>query len=162
MVLLDQLLLEEKLTWVGTCNEMNAGYAADGYARVRGAAACAVTFTVGGLSILNAIAGSYSEDLPVICITGDSFSPCIHPVYPAYASPTQCGPLGEMSNRQPSCDPLWRAHAGGPNSNDSSTNRILHHTIGLQDREQELRCFKEVTCDQVANVPGPKYSVHVR
>ena len=70
LVLLDQLLKEEKLTWVGTCNELNAGYAADGYARARGVAACVATFTVGGLSIINAIAGSYSEDLPVICITG--------------------------------------------------------------------------------------------
>lgn len=73
-MLLDQLLLEEKLSWVGTCNELNAGYAADGYARVRGAAACVATFTVGGLSIINAIAGSYSEDLPVIIITGKPFS----------------------------------------------------------------------------------------
>lgn len=70
LVLLDQLIKEEKLTWVGTCNELNAGYAADGYARARGVAACVATFTVGGLSIINAIAGSYSEDLPVICITG--------------------------------------------------------------------------------------------
>lgn len=56
---------------MGTCNELNAGYAADGYARARGVAACVATFTVGGLSIINAIAGSYSEDLPVICITGN-------------------------------------------------------------------------------------------
>ena len=69
-MLLDQLLKDEKLKWVGTCNELNAGYAADGYARARGVAACVATFTVGGLSIINAIAGSYSEDLPVICITG--------------------------------------------------------------------------------------------
>ena len=32
--------------------------------------ACVATFTVGGLSMINAIAGAYSEDLPVICITG--------------------------------------------------------------------------------------------
>ena len=39
-------------------------------ARARGVGACVATFTVGGLSIINAIAGAYSEDLPVICITG--------------------------------------------------------------------------------------------
>ncbi|CAL9002841.1 unnamed protein product [Prunus brigantina] len=43
---------------------------ADGYARSRGVGACVVTFTVGGLSVLNAIAGGYGEDLPVICIVG--------------------------------------------------------------------------------------------
>ena len=29
-----------------------------------------MTFTVGGLSVINAVAGAMSEHLPVICITG--------------------------------------------------------------------------------------------
>jgi len=70
LTLLDHLIAEPGLRLVGCCNELNAGYAADGYARARGVGACAVTFTVGGLSVLNAIAGAYSENLPVICITG--------------------------------------------------------------------------------------------
>eukprot|EP01018_Ginkgo_biloba_P012009 Gb_12301 [translate_table: standard] len=70
LALLDHLVAEPGLNLVGCCNELNAGYAADGYARCRGVGACAVTFTVGGLSILNAIAGAYSENLPVICIVG--------------------------------------------------------------------------------------------
>lgn len=52
------------------CNELNAGYAADGYARKRGVGCVAVTFTVGGLSVINAVAGAASEDLPVIVISG--------------------------------------------------------------------------------------------
>ncbi|CAN1810490.1 Pyruvate decarboxylase 1 [Linum perenne] len=106
LTLLDHLVAEPELNLVGCCNELNAGYAADGYARAKGVGACAVTFTVGGLSVLNAIAGAYSENLPVICIVG------------------------------------------GPNSNDYGTNRILHHTIGLADFSQELRCFQAVTCYQ--------------
>ncbi|KAJ7545532.1 hypothetical protein O6H91_09G123700 [Diphasiastrum complanatum] len=70
LVLLDQLIAEPGLRFVGCCNELNAGYAADGYARAKGVGACVVTFTVGGLSVLNAIAGAYSESLPVICIVG--------------------------------------------------------------------------------------------
>ncbi|KAL4558384.1 hypothetical protein LXL04_036583 [Taraxacum kok-saghyz] len=70
LTLLDHLIAEPRLKNVGCCNELNAGYAADGYARSRGAAACVVTFTVGGLSVLNAIAGANSENLPVICIVG--------------------------------------------------------------------------------------------
>ncbi|XP_038988349.1 pyruvate decarboxylase 1-like [Phoenix dactylifera] len=70
LTLLDHLLAEPGLNLVGCCNELNAGYAADGYARSRGVGACVVTFTVGGLSVLNAIAGAYSENLPVICIVG--------------------------------------------------------------------------------------------
>jgi len=106
LTLLDHLIAEPGLKNIGCCNELNAGYAADGYARSRGVGACVVTFTVGGLSILNAIAGAYSENLPVICIVG------------------------------------------GPNTNDYGTNRILHHTIGLPDFSQELRCFQTVTCYQ--------------
>ncbi|KMZ75486.1 Pyruvate decarboxylase [Zostera marina] len=107
LTLLDHLIAEPGLTNIGCCNEINAGYAADGYARSRGVGACVVTFTVGGLSVINCIAGSYSENLPIICIIG------------------------------------------GPNSNDYGTNRILHHTIGLPDFSQELRCFQTVTCYQV-------------
>ena len=47
-----------------------AGYAADGYARIKGVGCVVVTFTVGGLSVINAVAGAMSEHLPVICITG--------------------------------------------------------------------------------------------
>ncbi|KAI4305305.1 hypothetical protein L6164_028678 [Bauhinia variegata] len=70
LTLLDHLIAEPGLKNIGCCNELNAGYAADGYARARGVGACVVTFTVGGLSILNAIAGAYSENLPIICIVG--------------------------------------------------------------------------------------------
>jgi indolepyruvate decarboxylase len=48
------------IRWVGNCNELNAGYAADGYARMTGIGAAAVTYGVGGLSIFNAIAGAYA------------------------------------------------------------------------------------------------------
>ena len=70
LILLDHLIAEPSLNNIGCCNEINAGYAADGYARCRGVGACVVTFTVGGLSVINAIAGSYSENLPIICLVG--------------------------------------------------------------------------------------------
>ena len=62
------------LKWVGTCNEMNASYAADDYARLNGMGAVAVTNAVGALGAINGIAGSYAEHVPVILITG------VHPV----------------------------------------------------------------------------------
>ena len=70
LILLDHLISQPGLNNIGCCNEINAGYAADGYARCRGVGACVVTFTVGGLSVINAIAGSYSENLPIICLVG--------------------------------------------------------------------------------------------
>ncbi|CAA6669308.1 unnamed protein product [Spirodela intermedia] len=91
LTLLDHLIAEPGLTNIGCCNELNAGYAADGYARSRGVGACVVTFTV---------------------------------------------------------EPARDLHRRRPNSNDYGTSRILHHTIGLPDFSQELRCFQTVTCYQ--------------
>ena len=68
LVLLDQLLKNKELEQVYCCNELNCGYAAEGYARACGAAAAVVTFSVGGLSAINAIGGS--ENLPVIPVSG--------------------------------------------------------------------------------------------
>lgn len=56
--------------WVGNCNELNAGYAADAYARLNGLGALCTTFGVGELSAVNAVAGSYAERVPVVHIVG--------------------------------------------------------------------------------------------
>jgi pyruvate decarboxylase len=68
--LLDEFLKNSSLKMINCCNELNAGYAADGYARIKGVSALVVTYSVGGLSALNAIAGAYAENLPVIVISG--------------------------------------------------------------------------------------------
>jgi indolepyruvate decarboxylase len=68
--LLQQLEDAGRLRWVGTCNEMNASYAADGYARLNGMGALTVTNAVGALSALNGIAGAFAEHVPVILIAG--------------------------------------------------------------------------------------------
>ncbi|KAB8075190.1 thiamine diphosphate-binding protein [Aspergillus leporis] len=58
------------LAWVGNCNELNAAYAADGYARVNGLSALITTFGVGELSAINGITGAYTEKAPIIHIVG--------------------------------------------------------------------------------------------
>ncbi len=70
LTFLDQIVNFPSLNWIGNCNELNAAYAADGYARVKGAAAIVTTFGVGELSAINGIAGSYAEYLPVVNIVG--------------------------------------------------------------------------------------------
>ncbi len=71
LVLLDEFLKSETMQMISCCNELNAGYAADGYCRASGGpAAVIVTFSVGGLSLANAVAGAYAEDLPLIAISG--------------------------------------------------------------------------------------------
>ncbi|TWB93535.1 indolepyruvate decarboxylase [Bradyrhizobium macuxiense] len=68
--LLQQLYDAGPLEWIGTTGELNASYAADGYARLNGLGALLVTNGVGALSAINGIGGSYSEHVPVICICG--------------------------------------------------------------------------------------------
>ncbi len=64
------LLVDSKLDLVGTCTEIGAGYAADAYARVHGVGCICVTYCVGGLNALNAVAGAYAEKSPLIVISG--------------------------------------------------------------------------------------------
>jgi indolepyruvate decarboxylase len=66
----DAICNDPQLQWVGCCNELNAAYAADGYARIRGVAALCTTYGVGELSALNGVAGAYAEHLPVFHLVG--------------------------------------------------------------------------------------------
>lgn len=58
------------VTWVGDAHELSAAYAADGYARIKGAAMLTTTYAVGELSALNGVMGSYAERLPVFHLVG--------------------------------------------------------------------------------------------
>ena len=69
LVLLDELLENENVEQIGCCNELNAAYAAEGYARVNGAGAVLTTFNVGAYSALNGVAGAHAERLPVIMVS---------------------------------------------------------------------------------------------
>jgi len=65
----------EVVTRVPVTNEWVAGYAADSYARLRGAGAVCLTYGVGTFGVLNCLAGSYVEEAAVALIIGSpSFS----------------------------------------------------------------------------------------
>ena len=70
LALMQQLEDLGEPAWIGNCNELNASYATDAYARINGLSALIVTYGVGALSAINGIAGAYSEHVPVICICG--------------------------------------------------------------------------------------------
>lgn len=67
---LDHVIAHRQIRWVGCANELNAAYAADGYARMQGCGALLTTFGVGELSALNGVAGSFAEHVPVLHIVG--------------------------------------------------------------------------------------------
>ena len=54
----DAICEDPELRWLGCSNELNAAFAADGYARIKGFAALATTFGVGELIALAGLAGS--------------------------------------------------------------------------------------------------------
>ena len=66
----DAIVEHPAVSWIGCCNELNAAYAADGYARMRGAGAVCTTYGVGELAAISAIAGSYAEHLAVFHLIG--------------------------------------------------------------------------------------------
>lgn len=125
--LLDEFLKEDNLNMIGCCNELNAAYAADGYARATGTpppplglrpsafaphlpssvpsggmGVVCTTYMVGGLSAINGVAGAYSDDLPVLLVSG------------------------------------------GPNYLDANERHIIHHTIGEHDLYQQSRCYEPI------------------
>ncbi|MGZ4954882.1 MAG: alpha-keto acid decarboxylase family protein [Methylobacter sp.] len=64
------LMVKSQIQHIGTTREDTAAFAADGYARCMGMGALAVTYGVGALNTVNAVAGAYAESSPVVIISG--------------------------------------------------------------------------------------------
>lgn len=70
---LEQIYKVSGLNWIGCCNELNAAYAADAYAKTsQNIGVVLTTYGVGELSALNGIAGAYTEYAPVLHLVGTS------------------------------------------------------------------------------------------
>jgi indolepyruvate decarboxylase len=63
-------LEKSKIQNITMTHEPAAGFAADAYSRINGIGLVCVTYCVGGLNVLNAIAGAYAEKSPVVVISG--------------------------------------------------------------------------------------------
>jgi indolepyruvate decarboxylase len=66
---LDEIEAEPKIAWVGVCNELNAAYAADGYARVRGMSAVTGSCGVLEMGAGGGVAGAFAEEVPLLVIS---------------------------------------------------------------------------------------------
>ena len=65
----DAICADKNMQFVGSCNEINAAYSADGYARIKGLAAVNTTSGPGELNALSGIAGAYAEHVPIFHLT---------------------------------------------------------------------------------------------
>ena len=68
--LCDAVARSKAIRWIGCSNELNAAYAADGYARVRGCSMLMTTYAVGELSALNGMMGAKAERSCVFHVVG--------------------------------------------------------------------------------------------
>ncbi len=66
----DKLSKCKDIQLINNTDESHAGFAADGYARVHGIGCVCVTYSVGGLKLINSVAGAYAEKSPIIIISG--------------------------------------------------------------------------------------------
>ncbi len=66
----DAIEASSGMDWVGCTNELNAAYAADGYARLKGAGLLCAAYGVGELSLVNGLMGSKAHRVPVFFVTG--------------------------------------------------------------------------------------------
>ena len=55
---------------VVTSSDLEAAYAAEGYARVRGLSVVSVSYGVGALALLPVVAGAYAEHVPMLIVNG--------------------------------------------------------------------------------------------
>ena len=65
-----KLIEQSPIQHIGTTREDCAGYAADAYARINGIGGACVTYCVGGLNVVNAVACAYAERSPVVLLSG--------------------------------------------------------------------------------------------
>src|SRR5271170_8427305 len=66
----DAIAGSKTIRWIGCSNELDAAYAADGYARVRGCSMLCTTYAVGELSALNGVMGAKAERSCVFHLVG--------------------------------------------------------------------------------------------
>ena len=66
----DAVVRSERIRWIGCSNELDAAYAADGYARMRGCSMLMTTYAVGELSALNGVMGAKAERSCVFHVVG--------------------------------------------------------------------------------------------
>ena len=66
----DAVARSERIRWIGCSNELDAAYAADGYARMRGCSMLMTTYAVGELSAFNGVMGAKAERSCVFHLVG--------------------------------------------------------------------------------------------
>ncbi len=158
LVLLDQLLSNKNMQQINCCNELDAAYATEGYARAKGAGALVVTFNVGAFSALNGVAGAYAENLPVIFISSsyNTNDPVedhrLHHTLGTHDLSYQREMISKVT-----CDAVYIGHA-------ADAPRLIDRAIRAALRERKP-AYIEIPCNlskEPCSEPGPLESLKPR
>ncbi len=154
------LLEESDIELINTCNELNAGYAADGYARVSGIGAVCVTYGVGGFSVYNAVAAAYAERVALVVISGGPKTTLRSRLHPNLLHHT----VGDMNLQ---CDIFERITQGAiVLTNPTQAVRQIDETLAACVRYSRP-VYIEIPADMVMEACGepdpwePDMSLHV-
>lgn len=146
-------------TIVACASDLEAGYAADGYARMRGLSLVSVSYGVGTASLLGVVAGAYAERVPIVVVNGGPTPEDLqlqrdHHTYYSHS----CG--------RPNADlALFRevtAYAGRPES-AADVPRVVEEALAVALREQrpvyleipKQLWFTPVGAPATTRPPGP-------
>ncbi|KAE8421042.1 thiamine diphosphate-binding protein [Aspergillus pseudocaelatus] len=149
LTLLDALLENPRLRMVECCNELNTGYAADGYARASEGkmAVVVIPYIVGGLSILNAISGACSERLKVIVLSGCPPTSVLTGNKPTHHTPSP-------SNKDQALHAFQGVTAASVRTNSAESAVDVIDSAIVKCIQQSLPVYIEVPND-VAGTPCP-------
>jgi indolepyruvate decarboxylase len=137
-------LLQSDLQTIVTCDEQGAGFAADGYARVHGLGVVCITYCVGGLKVVNPVAGAFAEKSPVVVISG---APGLNE---RDKNPLLHHKVREFDTQRRVFEQITVAHAAleDPDTALSEIDRVLHAAVRFK-----RPVYLELPRDLVA-VPG--------
>jgi pyruvate decarboxylase/indolepyruvate decarboxylase len=130
---------------IGCCNELNAAYAAEGYARINGAGAVIVTFNVGAFSALDGIGSAFAENLPVIFVSSsyNTNDPGANH-YLHHTLGTHDLTYQREMMRKVTCEAVWIHHA-------AEAPHLIDRAIRTALREHKP-AYIEIPCN-LANLP---------
>jgi len=66
----DGIMDDPDIRWIGCANELNATYAAEGYARTKGVGVVVSTYGAGELCTFGGLAGAHAENSKIVSLTG--------------------------------------------------------------------------------------------
>lgn len=148
----DSVQNQKNIEFVGVCNELNAAYAADGYARyIGGMSALITTLGVGELSAINGVAGAFTEYAPILHIVG-----CTSNAQKAQAASSTFNSVKNIHHLIPNKD-VWEAPDHDVYKKMASHVSVAMETLGTDAESNVAKIDSVIKAIVQENRPGYLY-----